>query len=250
MRALFASCVAVLLCHAAALAQDKYNPEPTPEESRKISAWMARLKDKDAEVRANAAVELAKFSWKAKAAVPALAQLLKDQNANVRAEAAETLSRTIGWSSEQKAIKAILPMLIEATKDPDARVCRGAVSALCSFQKDSEKRVPVFIDALKHPDDDVRRAAISGLDGSIHGSEAKVVVPALIGALKDKNARNRGWAVRALRYSFPEYWKAAVPGLASLLKDEERIVRSEAAIALAYLSDAAQDAVPALTETL
>src|SRR5262249_7246673 len=101
-----------------------------------------------------------------------------------------------------------------------------------------------WIQQLKSGDGVERQGAVLAL-----GKLGPGAVPALAEALKDKEIVNvRLWAAWGLRRIGAEA-KAAVPQLEAALKDESRLVRFEAAIALWAISKQ-KSAIPALIDLL
>ncbi len=88
--------------------------------SAAVKALCEALKDKDADVRKNAAVSLGRIGKDAKEAVPALAEALKDTDTDVRGAAALALGR-IGKDAAG-ATEALAALLKD--KDKDVRGAR------------------------------------------------------------------------------------------------------------------------------
>lgn len=120
--------------------------------------------------------------------------------------------------------------------------------------------IPVFIEAIKDPDDKVRQYAISAL-GSI-GPPAATAVPTLIAVLKApageltsgnvdrKRAANSRSAAAAALGSLGPAAKEAVGALAAALQDENIPVRRWAATSLGEMGTDGRSAVPALLQAL
>jgi Tfp pilus assembly protein PilZ len=81
------------------------------------------------------------------------------------------------------------------------------------------------------------------------GPTAKEAIPALTGALEDKDDTVRGEAARALG-RMDSAAKEAVPALAAALRDGDEVLRHHAAAALGLIGPDALGAVPALIEAL
>jgi HEAT repeat protein len=110
-----------------------------------------------------------------------LREALRSDDPVVRREAL----RSIGKLKERAPLdaRAVLPLLIGATADPDPGVRTVAATYLGIIHEGGSEAVRALIDALKDPEPDVRRAAASAL-GSF-GPEAAPAVPALRKAAGD-----------------------------------------------------------------
>jgi HEAT repeat protein len=125
-------------------------------------------------------------------------------------------------------------------------VRRSAASALHAFPQESARVVPALVKALKDKDADVREWAAWSL-GEL-GKVAKGSIPALIEALRDENAFVQVNAAESL-------WRIArhkdsLPTLIRALRHEKDGVVRRAAYALAEMGPEAKAAVPALRRAL
>ena len=77
----------------------------------------------------------------------------------------------------------------------------------------------------------------------------RLMLPALIGALKDNDATVRGWAAQAIG-GIGRDAAEAVPALIVLLANEDEGSRNSACIALRGIGPAAKDALPSLRQAL
>lgn len=109
---------------------------------------------------------------------------------------------------------------------------------------------------LQHDHPTIRRTAAQALGvvggwagGPVGRAVALGATPALLDALKDKEAAVRQSAAATLRTLAPTE-AVVVVALAEALKDESALVRQHAAEALKHIGPAAQAAVPALTTAL
>jgi HEAT repeat protein len=177
-----------------------------------VKPLIAALKDKDENVRKQAAYALGKIG-DAQAVEP-LSAALEDNDARVRRGAAEAL-RKIGDA------QAVEP-LIAALKDNDARVRKNAAEALGELG--GAQAVEPLIAALKDKDANVRWQVAYAL-GEIGGAQA---VEPLIAALKDKVGSVRWRAAEAL----------GEESLIAALEDNDARVRRGAAEALGNLGGA------------
>src|SRR2546425_174901 len=137
---------------------------------QQVSTLIRKLKDKDASVRSNAALELGRIGPEAKAAVPDLSDALKEKDANVRREAALALGR-IGPEA-----KAAIPDLINALEDQE-------ISALVAY---SVGQISVALSKAKETDAiDLLRKAHESLRNSQdpavkrHADTVKAAIDAL-----------------------------------------------------------------------
>jgi HEAT repeat protein len=177
---------------------------------------LARLKDRDGEVRLRAINAVSSFKSQAKSAVPALLELAtNDQNElNMRCAAIES----IGDFGD--AARPAIPALLRLADVEDLEIRRAAIKSLgCS--RISEKRV---VDALAHALEredtyQMKRTVCHAIKN--HGPDASGAVPALI----------------------------KVCGLCDLPKTDDldlQALLEDAADALGAMSSKASDAVPAL----
>lgn len=190
------------------------------------------LKDKDEEVRVNAAFALSHI--KSEASAQALITALKDKSEFVRYAAASSLGQI-------KSEKAVQP-LIDALKDDSRFVRSEVVSALGDIK--SEQAVQPLINLLK--DEDVYEDANEDFDedGDVRVSaaialgdiESEAAVQPLINLLKDEKETVRWSAVVALGDIKSE---TAVQPLIDALNDEIENVRSEAVRALGNIKSEA-----------
>ncbi len=111
-----------------------------------VQALADALKDKDADVRKNAALSLGRYGDKAVPAVPALIEALKDGAVDVRGAAAVALGR-IGPPAKDAASG-----LADLLKDKQADVRGAAALALLRIGKAANSAVPALTDATKAGD--------------------------------------------------------------------------------------------------
>jgi HEAT repeat protein len=166
-------------------------------------------------------------------------QGLKNENARVRIRAVEDL---VNNASEQT--RKAIPALIEALKDTDQFVRRGAALALGKIPGDRQVAVPALIEALQDKDESVRESAARSL-GSI-GQKPESAVPALLAALQeDRGPRQE--AMDAL-IKFGPAARTTVPALIVMLKEDD--LTWFAARVLGGIGPDAQAAAPALANAL
>lgn len=249
MRAVLAG--ALLLCLAPAARADKPG-----EEVRKLIHKLSR--DKDAEVRSNAADRLGML--KAVEAVPALAAALRDKDSGVRAEAAGALLR-IGEPG-----KEAMPALREALFDSNAITVWNAAGALKNMGVVTTDLMPTYRRLLEDHDCDIRVSAAVAIseyaaptellpvalacrlersrDGdlekgvrelmSVVGKD-RAAIPLIAGALDESAWEVREWAAKALG-DMGGAARAHLPALRKMAEDEDERVRAAAEKAVARIS--------------
>src|SRR5262249_10564766 len=142
--------------------------------------------------------------------------MLGDEQAVIRAAAAEALGGID---------PAAVPALIRALQDPEKEVRQAAISALGAAGAEAAAAVPDLVALL--PQDGPRGLHVVRPLGAI----GPAAVPALIRALRGRDADVRSRAAQALRLIGPEA-RAAAPTLVEVLRDPEARVRVRAAEAL------------------
>jgi HEAT repeat protein len=146
-------------------------------EGAEVRDLIAKLGNKDAEVRRAAAKEIGELGADGKAAVPALRKSLRDSDLFVRRFSAEALGQ-IGVEA-----KAAIPELALAMNDEKKEVALAAVEALGKMGASS---IQALTSAIKDTNKDpaIRKQAALGL-GKI-GLPARSAVPALTDVLTGK----------------------------------------------------------------
>ena len=173
-----------------------------------VERLIAALRDDRWRVRESAARALGVI--RDKRAVDGLIGALRDRDGAVKTVAAEALGR-IG---DPKAIKGVMALFKDSSK-------LVRVSATIALTQIGEATVEPLIEGLKDENFQVR----------LHSVQA-------LGGITSDYPTGRSW----LQDSRP------VPGLIALLKDKDRAVREDAAIALGMIGD--RSAVPALIEAM
>jgi HEAT repeat protein len=175
------------------------------------------------------------------AAAERLIAALRDERWRVR----ECAARTLGRIGDRRAVDA----LIAALRDRDGAVRTVAAEALGRLG--DPKAIKGLIALFKDSSKLVRVSATIALT-----QIGEATVDPLIGGLKDENFQVRLHSVQALGGITSDYptgrsWlrdSRPVSGLIACLKDRDRAVREDAAIALGMIGDVS--AVPALIEAL
>ena len=146
-------------------------------EGAEVRDLVAKLKDKDSDVRRAAAKELGELKTEAKSAVPELIRAMRDKDLFVRRYAAEALGN-IGPDA-----KIAITALSAAMNDEKKEVAEAAVDALGKIGPDSIAALTSALkDANKHSN--VRRKAAVAL-GKL-GLRAHGSVPAMADVLSGK----------------------------------------------------------------
>jgi HEAT repeat protein len=237
-----------------------------------VSALVAGLKHRVAEVRGAAALELAwgvkQLGPGATQAAAALLRLLRDSDQDVSWRAATALgclgpaaaraqARALARLPEDLSLFMIeascidppkrVPLLVLALKSRHRRVRVTAASALVRAGRRHDLAVPVLVNALGS-EKALREMAERALDGV--GSRASGSVPALRRMLRNRSSRVRSAAAGALGDIGPAAAPAA-PALVGLLRnDPELEVRRAAAWSLGAIGPKAHNAKSALVSAL
>jgi HEAT repeats/PBS lyase HEAT-like repeat len=179
-----------------------------------------------------------------------LADRLHSDDVNVRRTAARKLA--LDHNPE------LIPVFIEATKDPDDKVRQSVIGALGDIGPRAVAAVPTLISTLSGPPPafekkaDPKRAANSRSEAAAAlgkiGPTAKEAVPALVAGLKDENVPVRRWSATSLGEMRTE-GRSAVPALVQALHDPDAQVRRYAIQSLQKIG-IDHDSLPALTPSL
>jgi HEAT repeat protein len=230
--------LALLVCGSAAGLPPKPIEDPDLN-GKKLSAWVADLRDKHAAVRraATAALEGLPGAQKGRPLTPesrerlyqALAAALDDTDATVRFNAATLPSAHWPGTREKEKVVAIL---LDGFGSPDAAVRAKAATKLPRVEPQEKVALAPLSRLLKDPDETVRISAASALS-SIQPRRA--VVPALIAALKDESSAVRTSAVAGL--GVKSMAETVVPPILVALKDPAKLVRWRALVALGDVGD-------------
>jgi HEAT repeat protein len=186
-------CVTVLaLCCVATRADDAEKKEPSFR-GKTLSELQKELKDKDAEVRRNAALGIGYIGPEAKPAAPALAAALKDGDKNVRLAVATAL-----WRLGPNA-RAAAPGLLDAFKS-DEEIQVRVMAAYALGKIGPEKGVVAALAGALNGDAIVVRRAAAFALGEI-GPGAKDAVTELIALFRDTDviaSKNAGQALKKI----------------------------------------------------
>lgn len=134
------------------------------------------------------------LSFMGSAAVPALREAITSDEAVIRREAL----RSLGKLRERASIdpQIVVPLLLDALRDPDSSVRNVAVTYLGIVRDSPEKEVAGLIKALADEEASVRQAAAVAL--AAYGTLAEPAIPALKKAANDADDEVKREAGRAL----------------------------------------------------
>ena len=205
-----------------------------------ITTLVEALEDEDGEVRSFAISALGHIATVAPNIIRKVLWALEDEDDKVRSAAAYALGH-IG-----PAIPEVIPALIVALSDQSGIVSNSVAIALSRI---GSAAIPGLLRAIEDQtqSDDARSSAAKAL-GWI-GPAGPEVIPALIQALADKDARVRAAAAAALGEIGPAAVEA-VPALIQTLQDRDVSVIVDAATALGKIGPASPEVVPALVKAL
>jgi HEAT repeat protein len=245
-----------------ALGDSEEKKLPVPAIDRDLADVIRALKDPSPQSRARAAEDICQFGLKAKEAVAILIAAAKDEHVAVRRRAITALG-AVGAADS----KTVVPVLINALKDPDRAdnlsemsISERAIVALARIGPDAAPAIGELIKLIETGQRMQRGFAVSAL-GSID-SKDKRVVPKLLEVLKGEG--EYGYVIGSAAGALGGLKaKEAVAPLVEILMSQElnRLpkelrkpevlaqLRGEAAWALGQMGEAAKEkAVPALAE--
>lgn len=173
--------------------------------------------------------------------VPILWKALQEQNKDIQEVATQGLGR-IG----KKAIPAV-PDLQKIFKHSSGKLKVAAAEALWKIKGEEvlPKVLPALIEALK--DKDAKIDAASALKNI--GEKTSIPVPFLIEIFKKERGEIRNSAIWIL-YEIGEKAETAIPIFIEALKDPDDNIRSVAVRALGRMGEKAEAAIPVLVKTL
>jgi HEAT repeat protein len=206
--------------------------------------FVEALKSNDPRTRWDGAWYLERLGSKATAQLPALTALLKSKNSQVRAAALDALEK-VGPDA-----RAVLPAVEEALKDDDEAVRLAAAQALIMIgdgEINARAAVAVLVDGIRKSDPRDREYVLWYLRHV--GGQEKVVLPALVELLGDRDAGVRSDALRCLQ-QLDAGSEAALSLVRKLLKDNVREVRLTAAETLWLIDHDAGTVVPVFLDVL
>lgn len=183
--------------------------------------------EKEAAVRRELAVAVARFPDVAKRAVEPLSGVLKDPDPAARVAAAEALARA--GADAKAAADDLLPLLADADKP----VRQATVFALGRIAPENASFVAAALAKRfgEEKEVEIRREVVGSL--KLLGDKSEVVVAMLAGATADADADTRSGAVRTLGAFGPPAKAAADPLLKAATTTPEKDLRVDAVHAFA-----------------
>jgi HEAT repeat protein len=160
-------------------------------------------------------------------AVPFLRHALQDEDHRVRWAAHDALAE-LG--------AAAVTSLTRSLADKDACVRAEALDALPVVSQHAQDALPALIAAVHDPDDDVRLKAMGALKYFDHEKSLEALPTLLAIARDDLKGHVRAVAVEAAGIFSPLDIQRVLPALLQALKDRDAEVRTEAAEALGKLA--------------
>ena len=211
-----------------------------------LSHWIKQLENRDFDQRIAAAQALGEMGPKAKAAEAALIKVLRED----KAAKVPALGALVAILPGDRAV-ALLVSALKGKEGPAARESAFAMMPYLNRRNGAQERVPALIEALKDKDAEVRIAVVKSL--GFHHLAAKPAVPAMIELLKDPNTAVRQAAIDALGQLKPVSVEPApgaeaVPALGVVLHD--RSAPSLHQSAFQALCNLGPPAVPVLLKAL
>jgi HEAT repeat protein len=212
-------------------------------DGRPTTYWLKAMMNPDSAIQATSRQRLQEGG---KAAVPVLLALL-EENDGPHWENEEVRWKVAGLLGELgKDAADAVPPLIQMLNDEDLHVRTVAATSLGALASESREAIPNLTALL--PAGGRAGAAAARALGRF-GPAARPALPALLEAMKDKEAEVRWTSAMAVGKIGPEA-REAVPALVALFRDEDPLVREHAAESLGDIGPDAHAAVPALTEIL
>jgi HEAT repeat protein len=231
---------AVLLLAVIPMSRAQEEKEPKKKDGLPMVDGLKALKHADPKVRYQAAQTLGQLGPVAKFAVPDLREALADKHPLVRVKAAEAL-----WRIEKTSTTILMPVLLAAMKDKEARVRAAAPPVIALFGAKATAGLPALTEALKDKEFEVKLAAIAAL-GDL-GSLAKGQAGALLDLAYEKDFFLVEPFVGAALANMGD---GAIPALTKALGEELTDRRRVAAYALGSMGPKAAPAAEALGKAL
>jgi HEAT repeat protein len=211
----------------------------SPEGKTAFRVLVEALSEKAERVRETTALVLWDFGRdKCPEVITILIEALKSDDIHERVEAAWCLNMVFQLDNP-----VVVSSIIEAQKDPDARV-RAWTALTLTARRPWWIGMTLIDEALDEID---RNKFASGMRGP--GPELDQVVSVLTESLSYKDAWIRWRAAKELGRIGPDA-KASIPVLLEGMRDEDKAVRVEAALALWRVGRQSKIAVPLLLQTL
>lgn len=154
------------------------------------------------------------------------------------------LSAGVSRAQEEKKKGPQTPEGLKALQHPDAKVRYRACATLARLGPLAKFAVPELREALHDAHPVVRVKAAEAL-WKVEKTSARILLPVLLNALKDKNAEARAAAPGVIALLGTKA-KSALPALVARLSDKDATVRLETILALGELGPIAAAAAPNL----
>jgi HEAT repeat protein len=196
--------------------------ENLPESS--LPSLLPLLSNVDPLVRSSTANAIATVAPPAQSALPVLMSLLQDPEPSVQISAAKAV---VKLGKPEAGLATLIPLLSHSESE-----VRGNAALTLGFMKEfAPTTIPALKPLLKDKDTRVRLTTAQSL-GKL--GETETAIATLTSLLSHRNFIYRGDAAEALG-SLGDAAKPAIQQLIPLLKDQERMVRSQASEALKKL---------------
>lgn len=189
-----------------------------PKASEVHAAFLKALDDQDTAVRKMAVRGIAADDSNIAALVPLFEKTLKDKEGEVRAEAAEQIE-ALSEAGHTDKLVSLQPLLVQTLKDSYPMAKGFAASAIRNFVRHGKpvpESIPSLVENLSHEHTFVRKSAIYALTAM--KADAAPAIPKLTALLQDDNPTVRHIAGLALnKIGTPEAKEAlqkATPGKA------------------------------------
>jgi HEAT repeat protein len=142
----------------------------------------------------------------------------------------------IGYSAGRPFLDETLPVLVDASGDPDADIVATAVSALGALW--DPRALPAILRHADHPEASVRYCVASAIPGAAGDPPSPRAIEALIALSADPDGETRDWATFGLGSQLGDADSDAIrDALAARLDDPDGDTAGEAVLGLALRAD-------------
>jgi HEAT repeat protein len=214
--------------------------------NRPAGEWLGDLRHADPDAKARAAAAWRALAGPLRAALPGLVAAVREPAPDVRREAVAALG-ALGQVGLAVSHAARAALTAAAKVDADEAVRARALDELLVLGPLTQAPLPALVEALHDRLAEVRRGAAEAI-GDL-GSAAKSAVGALTAAQYDPDPGVLVQVARAL-WRVDRRDRIAVPLLVGVLGQGDEVLRWQAAEALGEIGPAAADAAPALRAAL
>lgn len=159
------------------------------------------------------------------------------------------LGLTLPAARAQKDKKDEVPDGLKALKDPDPKVRYQSAELLAKLGPVAKFAAPALRDALKEEKVASVRVKLAEAVWKVERPPVKVILPAVVDALGEKDAAVRVAALMLLG-QIGQDAKAAVPAVSLAVKDKDLGVRMEAILTLGEMGSVSKPAIPDLLQVL